>query len=188
MIFLVTYFNLIILFKKKNHIFPAQLNVSLFITHSGLLSTQEAIWYGVPMLGIPIFVDQFVNIQKSVNIGIGHEYSIKALNKKTFAEAIKKAVESKKLSENSKAFSKTVRDEPETSLERAVWWTEWLIRNPNSAKYLSNPALDLNCIQRESIDIIAFLTAICVILVTFIFKILKYILSLRFRKSKVKIN
>lgn len=43
----------------QNDIF-AQLNVSLFITHSGLLSTQEAIWYGVPMLGIPVFVDQFV--------------------------------------------------------------------------------------------------------------------------------
>lgn len=152
------------------------------------MSTQEAIWYGVPMLGVPIFVDQFVNIQKSVKIGIAHEYSLHKLDSKTFAEAIKKAVESEDLLENSKAFSKTVRDEPESSLDRAVWWTEWLIRNPNSAKYLSNPDVDLNIIQRQSIDVVAFLTVICIMIISILFKLLKCIFKKSVSKSKVKTN
>lgn len=32
--------------------------LKLFVTHSGALSTQESIWFGVPMIGVALFVDQ----------------------------------------------------------------------------------------------------------------------------------
>lgn len=52
-------------------------NLKLFITHGGQLSTTEAIYYGVPILGIPVMADQNVNM-KSVEekgFGIGIEIS-----------------------------------------------------------------------------------------------------------------
>lgn len=33
-------------------------HLKAFITHSGLLSYQESLWYGKPMIGVPIFCDQ----------------------------------------------------------------------------------------------------------------------------------
>jgi glucuronosyltransferase len=49
----------------------AHRNVRLFITHGGLLSTQEAIHRGVPLVGIPIYADQRGNIARIVSFGAG---------------------------------------------------------------------------------------------------------------------
>ncbi|EZA51853.1 UDP-glucuronosyltransferase 2B4 [Ooceraea biroi] len=41
-------------------------NIRAFITHGGLMGTLEAITYGVPMIGIPLYVDQYNNIDAYV--------------------------------------------------------------------------------------------------------------------------
>lgn len=49
--------------------FSAHPNCKLFITHGGLLSTTETVHYGKPIIGIPIFNDQFNNVDKAVKKG-----------------------------------------------------------------------------------------------------------------------
>jgi glucuronosyltransferase len=46
-------------------------NLKLFITHGGLLSKQEAVHRGVPMVGIPVYGDQAFNMAKVVSSGLG---------------------------------------------------------------------------------------------------------------------
>jgi len=46
-------------------------NIRLFITHCGLLSTQEAVDRGVPLIGIPIHADQHYNLARMVSLGVG---------------------------------------------------------------------------------------------------------------------
>ena len=41
-------------------------NVKAFLTHGGLLGTQEAIYYEIPLIGIPLCADQFFNINNYV--------------------------------------------------------------------------------------------------------------------------
>jgi glucuronosyltransferase len=66
--------------------------VKLFITHGGLLSVQEAYWHAVPMLGIPLFMDQHHNIAKAVRDGGADEINIAQLSMEDLIKKIKKLI------------------------------------------------------------------------------------------------
>lgn len=70
----------------------AHKNTILFITHGGTLGLQEAVWYGVPILGIPIFGDQFMNLISLERKGAAKILQIENLRVKTFKKAIKDVV------------------------------------------------------------------------------------------------
>ena len=52
-------------------------NVVLFMTHCGLLSVQESIYHGVPVIGIPLMIDQYINANQIVQkkLGLQIKYS-----------------------------------------------------------------------------------------------------------------
>lgn len=74
------------------------------------------------------------------------------------------------------AASRAFRDQKETPLERALWWIEWAMRNPNPVHFES-PATELNFIHIQSIDVIAFLTLISVMIIFALFIILRKLLK-----------
>ena len=63
-------------------------NLCLFITHAGMLSTQEAIYHGVPVVGIPFIADQFSNIMKLSTRGVGIELVYDTLSKQSILDAV----------------------------------------------------------------------------------------------------
>ena len=64
-------------------------NVRLFITHGGLLGTQEAVYAGVPMVGIPLFADQDLNIRNCIARGISVMVEYDAVTKESISNALK---------------------------------------------------------------------------------------------------
>lgn len=46
-------------------------NIRLFISHAGLLSTQQTVYHGVPALMFPLFFDQMTNARGFVEQGAG---------------------------------------------------------------------------------------------------------------------
>lgn len=71
---------------------PGHPNVALFITHGGLLSMTEAVYHGVPMVGIPIFGDQKMNVARMIKHGIGYRVKYNELTEETFGMAINKVL------------------------------------------------------------------------------------------------
>lgn len=68
-------------------------NVKAFVTHGGLLSVTEAVYYAVPIVGIPAFADQQYNIRNAVHRKFAVEFTMNNMNERDFTNAIKEVLE-----------------------------------------------------------------------------------------------
>ncbi|XP_049287972.1 UDP-glucuronosyltransferase 2B17-like isoform X1 [Anopheles funestus] len=163
-------------------------NIKLFITHSGLLSTQEAIWHGVPIIGFPVFADQFRNINYCVGAGIARRLSIQHFQANELVQTVKEMLGSDNYSQKMKQMSRLFRDQPESPLERAAWWCEWVLRNPDS-NLLQSRAVYMSWFQKYSYDVITFVLGVILLLGVITWKVIN-IVSGRFlttgKKSKAE--
>ncbi|GAB0089114.1 hypothetical protein DMENIID0001_036040 [Sergentomyia squamirostris] len=175
--------NLIILKWVPQNEILAHPNTKLFITHCGLLSTQEAAWHGVPIVGLPVFADQFLNIQKSVEIGVALTVDLANINAEALQDSIHQVLQNSSFYEKARIRSRLFRDQSETPLERAIWWCEYILRNPD-VSFLRSGSLDLNILQRHSIDVIAFLTIVTLSLIIFFTYIIWKIIRASTAKGK----
>ncbi|KAF5306218.1 hypothetical protein FQR65_LT18599 [Abscondita terminalis] len=130
-------------------------NVKLFITHGGLLSTTETIYHGVPIIGIPIFGDQKLNIANVVQDGYGLMVSYFELTEETLGSAIEEILNNPKYLNKVKEKNRIMHDEPMKPLDKAVFWVEYVLRH-NGAPHLKTSALSLNWYQYLLLDVIAF--------------------------------
>jgi glucuronosyltransferase len=71
-------------------------NIRLFITHGGQMSSIEAITRGVPLLAIPVYADQKLNMAKAVLGGYGLQIDFNNITTETLIWAIQEAIESPK--------------------------------------------------------------------------------------------
>lgn len=63
--------------------FAAHPNIRIFIGHGGQSSTLEAVHNAVPMIGIPVFGDQYQNIANLVNAGSAELLDISKVTEET---------------------------------------------------------------------------------------------------------
>nr|XP_044251378.1 UDP-glycosyltransferase UGT4-like [Drosophila takahashii]XP_044251379.1 UDP-glycosyltransferase UGT4-like [Drosophila takahashii] len=108
-------------------------NVRLFISHGGMQSVIEAIDSGVPMLGLPLFFDQFNNLHRVQLAGMAEVLDTNALDADTLTETIKKLIENPSYAKRAKEMSRSFRDRPMSPLETALWWTEYALRHRDTS-------------------------------------------------------
>uniref|UniRef100_A0A8D8CBA7 UDP-glucuronosyltransferase 2B33 n=2 Tax=Culex pipiens TaxID=7175 RepID=A0A8D8CBA7_CULPI len=140
-----------------------------FITHCGLLSTYEASYHGVPTIGIPIYVDQHRNAQRSTRAEVGVTLDLKNLSTEAIRRALLRVLTEEKFATNMAKRAQLLRDQTESPLDRAVWWIEWVLRHPHS-NHMRSPMLDLGYFAKSNIDVFVFLCLLVTIGLTAILK------------------
>ena len=79
------------------YVFPtAHPNIRLFITHGGQLSLLEAVTRGIPVVGIPVFFDQYLNMARAVSAGYGLKINFNNITTESLTWAIQEAIQSPK--------------------------------------------------------------------------------------------
>ncbi|XP_018341764.1 PREDICTED: UDP-glucuronosyltransferase-like [Trachymyrmex septentrionalis] len=137
-------------------------NVRAIWTHGGLLSTQEAIWIGVPMIVTPFYVDQKFNAQKVVAKDVGVYLDINTLSTRTVLHAVEEILYNKRYTRNMKQLSSEYRDRPIPPLDLAIWGIEYAFRHPNGT--LITSLRYQSWIKQNLIDVYAFLFFIFIVI------------------------
>jgi glucuronosyltransferase len=161
-------------------------NIRVFITHGGLGGTTEAIYHGVPLIGIPMFADQGSNMVKAAQKGFAlPPLDFNTLTEDILLDAINKAINDPSLRETAQKLSSIFRDQQTQPLDRAVYWVEYVLRH-QGAVHLRSAARDLNYIQYFSIDVMAALLVISLVALTMNVIIIKALLRKCFGAKTTK--
>ncbi|XP_070502390.1 UDP-glucosyltransferase 2-like [Chironomus tepperi] len=142
----------------------AHKNVKAFISHSGMMSTLESSWHGVPIVGIPLFMDQIRNLKKSVDAGTAVKVDLQTLSTENLKSALLEVLENPKYQQNMKLRSKLFRDQPQKPLDRAVWWCEYVMRNPQ-ATHLRPAEFNLGLVGSHFWDIQVIILVLIVLII-----------------------
>nr|AHX56940.1 UDP-glycosyltransferase 210D1 [Daphnia pulex] len=123
-----------------------------FLTHGGLNSLQEAVYHGVPVLGFPFGTDQTLNVGRAVKEGYAAKLEWKEITQETLIKSIQEILHDSKYKKSAKRISGMFRDQIQPPLERAVFWTEFVLRHKGT-DHLRLGSIDLAPYQRALVDV-----------------------------------
>jgi len=134
-------------------------NVKLFIGHGGAGGAMEAMFYQVPMFGIPFFSDQDFNVMQAKADGWALGMKIVDITEKNFEEAITQLLENPKYQNRVIELSEIYKDRITSPLDTAVFWSEYVLRH-HGAPNLSYPGKHMSWFEITSLDVILVLIAL----------------------------
>ncbi|XP_063370482.1 UDP-glucosyltransferase 2-like [Cydia amplana] len=153
-------------------------NCVLFITHGGLLSNTEALHFGVPIIGIPVFADQFLNIDRAVSKGYAKRVDFDHDIPEKLKEAIEDILGSPRYRDRVKELSFVYHHRQSPPGKTLVHWVEHVVRT-RGAPHLRSPALLVPWYQKMYLDLLG-LVFVLVLLSVFVVR--------RFLSTKIDVN
>ncbi|XP_022597517.1 UDP-glucuronosyltransferase 2C1-like [Seriola dumerili] len=138
--------------------------IKLFVAHGGTNGIQEAIYHGVPVVGLPVFFDQYDNLLRLKERGGAKLLTLATVDKgNNFLEAIEEVLTEPSYRMNMQRLSRLHRDQPMKPLDTALFWIEFVMRHKGAA-HLRTESYRLPWYSYHSVDVVlSFLATVAVI-------------------------
>ncbi|XP_036384379.1 UDP-glucuronosyltransferase 2B20-like isoform X4 [Megalops cyprinoides] len=156
-----------------------------FITHGGTNGIYEAIYHGIPMVGIPLFADQPDNMMHMKTKGAAVTLDFNNMQSKDLVDGLNTVINDPTYKESAMKLSRIHHDQPMTPLDQAVFWIEFVMRN-KGAKHLRLQAHNLTWYQYHCLDVFAALAATVALVIFITFKTCKFCFRKCCLRSKSK--
>ncbi|KAL3289138.1 hypothetical protein HHI36_003575 [Cryptolaemus montrouzieri] len=151
-------------------------NIKLFISHGGIGGTTEAVFHGVPVLGIPFFADQKANVASLIKSGFAAMLEPNKITQESFDSTIGELLTNTKYVVNAKKRSSLLKKQPVKPLENAIWWIEHIIQH-KGGEHLRNVGMDLEWYQLYMVDITLFFLVIISSILVISFLVTRWMLK-----------
>ncbi|XP_039867368.1 UDP-glucuronosyltransferase 2C1-like isoform X2 [Simochromis diagramma] len=145
--------------------------LKLFVAHGGTNGVQEAIYHGVPVVGISFFFDQYDNLLRLKERGGAKILTLTTVDKdNNFLKAIEEVLSDPSYRANMQRLSRLHRDKPVKPLDNALFWIEFVMRHKGAA-HLKAESYRMPWYSYHSVDVVLFLagTMLLVLLAVFFF-------------------
>ncbi|TDG99891.1 hypothetical protein EPR50_G00199030 [Perca flavescens] len=130
-----------------------------FVAHGGTNGMYEAIYHGVPVLGLPLLFDQFDNLLRLKVRGAARVMEANSLTKEDFLEAVKDILETPSYRNNIQRLSQLHHDQPMSPMDTAIFWIEYIIRNKGAA-HLQSAGFRLSWYSYFCLDVAVLIMAL----------------------------
>ncbi|CAH2232873.1 jg16632 [Pararge aegeria aegeria] len=134
-------------------------NIKVFITHGGLIGMQEAIYNGVPIVGVPIFCDQYNNMLLAEEAGVGKVLEYNDINDESLNKTLNDVLNNDSYLKKARVLQQRWKDRPMSPLNTTIFWLEYIIRN-KGADFMKNPARNMSWFAYCMLDVYGFIFAV----------------------------
>ncbi|RXN06420.1 UDP-glucuronosyltransferase 1-2-like isoform X2 [Labeo rohita] len=115
-----------------------------FVAHGGTNGIQEAIYHGVPIIGLGLIFDQPDNLHKMKVRGVAKIVDFATVDKDSFLKTVKEVLYDPSYRENMQRLSKLHKDVPVKPLDNAIFWIEFVMRHKGAA-HLNTESYKMPC-------------------------------------------
>ncbi|XP_033996022.1 UDP-glucuronosyltransferase 2C1-like [Trematomus bernacchii] len=157
----------------------------VFVAHGGTNGVQEAIYHGVPVLGIPLFFDQYDNLLRLQHRGAGKIIELADVSRHSFEQGINEVLHHDSYRQNMQRLSHLHRDQPMAPMDQATFWVEYVMRN-KGAPHLRTEAYKMPWYSYYGLDVLLLLLTIATVMLLLTFAMFRFLCCRARRKTKSK--